>query len=314
MPDFPSDIEKYLTQKLSDLKKVIDKNRKTKDELNYKAVEICMREIFVKSFIKLFGDYSKYCAVIDDVPVFNTESFVLNRPTKNADFYTELTETQLFNLFLQSDVKECFPFFFKLNERPSLLNRSNSLCKRSVSVSLPEEREHDYRYLVLNSYLKVKDNNLNNLGQTAITEITDLTSGLSLVEKIRTFNESQIFKMPPYFSSANLDYFAEEDCLILPEAKRVFDSIFLVDFSDLPSKVRRGIFLNDIQKKTSVVNIQRNISNSIMSKVANYTQKAEQNKKNKFFPKRDKSENLYFYIYLEHNPKKRNLKLLLMII
>jgi hypothetical protein len=310
----PSDIEKYLTQRLSDLKKVIDKNRKTKEELNLRAVEICMREIFVKSFIKLFGDYSKYCAVIDDIPVFNTESFVLNRHQKDSNFYSELTETQLFNLFLQTDVKECFPFFFKLNERPFILNRSNSLSKRSVSVSLQEERDPDYKQLILNSYLKVKENNINTIDQDVVTEITDFSTGLCLIDKIRTFNESPCFRMPPYFRSANLDYFAHEDCHIFPESKRVFDSIFIVDFTDLPSKVRRGFFQNDVQKKSSIINIQKNISSNIMSKVANYQQKAEQNKKNKFFLKSDKSEILYFYFKLEHNLKKMKLKVLLTII
>lgn len=127
-----------LTSELKALKKVVD--GRSIDTLNLYKVNKTIRSIFTKSMALLFGDYKSYVSYIDDVPLFNTESFLKNKPEKQKNFLNELTQTQNFQLFLQT--KENYPFFDKIctrnNSTMVLRRESKKTLNRSSSVNKSE--------------------------------------------------------------------------------------------------------------------------------------------------------------------------------
>ena len=245
---------------------MIDKCKNKKEEINYNAVEICMREVFTRSMIRMIGDYAKYATVIEDVPVFNIENFVANRPEKDASFYTELTETQLFNHFLQLDVKESFPYFYKTNEKQVniitaannlLSSNSNSTSKGKVrsnsntgrrstmSKTLVDETEVNYKDLILNSQLnELSLRNFSVYSGNDNSSFNDVNKAnrdnLTLLDKIIYFENAETYVIPPYFLSSIIgfvDYTEIEkmikggDGQILGLEKRIFSNI--LDFQKL---------------------------------------------------------------------------------
>lgn len=179
----------------------------------------------------MIGDYQKYNQIVDDLPVFNTESFVSNRPEKDKHFYSELTETQIFNHFLQSEAKECFPFFYKINERLSYnlwegrgdskpeKTRSSSITARRSTLSKllnDEGVEQNYKDLIINSYLK--ESQVKNISQLCpFNDFNDAASSHSgnqaknsskpgkngkketLQDLILNYQNSETYLIPPYF-------------------------------------------------------------------------------------------------------------------
>ena len=124
-----------------------------------------IREIFVKAFVKSFGDYHKYNAIIEEVPIFNTQNFLESKPDKEKAFYSEFTETQIFRNFLQFEPKEYFPYFFNQIEKyknlsgkdKKTLKHSNSIIsgrRSNIFISLNDDEEMEYKEIILNSKLK----------------------------------------------------------------------------------------------------------------------------------------------------------------
>ncbi len=87
----------------------------------------------------MYGDYIKFLSFIDDTPLFNKESFLISKVTKERNFYDEFTETQMFNQLVQNKkIKESSPYFH--NESIKFLNYQNSMVlsmnrRSSASIS-----------------------------------------------------------------------------------------------------------------------------------------------------------------------------------
>jgi hypothetical protein len=76
------------------------------------------------SMVKMIGDYMKFVSFLDNVPLFNMESFFATKVPKEKEFYEKLVESQNFNFFLQQDLKEVFPYFYDL-----CMKKNNSIKK-----------------------------------------------------------------------------------------------------------------------------------------------------------------------------------------
>jgi hypothetical protein len=53
---------------------------------------------------------------MDDIPLFNSESFVASKPKLQMKFYNDFSSTQIFRQFLQNDTKDNFPYFYKIEK------------------------------------------------------------------------------------------------------------------------------------------------------------------------------------------------------
>ena len=49
-----------------------------------------LRQVFLKFFVEIFGDYQEYTSSIDDTAYFNSESFLNNIPKEYHNFYLSI--------------------------------------------------------------------------------------------------------------------------------------------------------------------------------------------------------------------------------
>jgi hypothetical protein len=75
-------------------------NKKERDEQIGKQ----LRQVFLKFFVELFGDYQEYTSSIDDTAYFNSESFLNTVPKEQHSFYTSIFNSEMFHDFLQRNV------------------------------------------------------------------------------------------------------------------------------------------------------------------------------------------------------------------
>lgn len=250
----------------------------------------------------MIGDYQKYNQIVDDLPVFNTESFVSNRPEKDKHFYLELTETQIFNHFLQSEAKECFPFFYKINERLSYnlwQGRGDSKSEKTRSSSITARRstlskllndegvEQNYKDLIINSYLK--ESQVRNI--SIVSPFNDAASSHSgnqgknsssskketLQDLILNYQNSETYLIPPYFipnshfvdASEISQLIKGEHWNILGENNRIFSNsdfkLLNLNFkNESIYKVNRYIIPND-KRLINKNSLNTNMSNLVLT-------------------------------------------------
>ena len=63
-----------------------------------------LRQVFLKFFVEIFGDYQEYTSSIDDTAYFNSESFLNNVPKEHHNFYMSIFNSEMFHDFLQRNV------------------------------------------------------------------------------------------------------------------------------------------------------------------------------------------------------------------
>ena len=63
-----------------------------------------LRQVFLKFFVEIFGDYQEYTSSIDDTAYFNSESFLNNIPKEYHNFYLSIFNSEMFHDFLQRNV------------------------------------------------------------------------------------------------------------------------------------------------------------------------------------------------------------------
>ena len=125
--EIPSELKEMLTNDLQTIKKIIltelnkeenilfklskfgnsstliqeDKNNKSNNEIKLGKK---IREVFLKFFVEIFGDYQEYTSSIDETAYFNTESFLNNVPQEYHNFYLSIFNSEMFHDFLQRNV------------------------------------------------------------------------------------------------------------------------------------------------------------------------------------------------------------------
>jgi len=63
---------------------------------------------------------------MDDIPLFNSESFIANKSNPHKIFFEDFCSTQIFRQFLQNDSKENFPYFYKIeNQKKNAIYSNN---------------------------------------------------------------------------------------------------------------------------------------------------------------------------------------------
>ena len=193
LPEFPDEIGKFLKHKLKQIKKIH----------NDFIVEEKIRDTFLKVLVMMFGNYQVFIFITNDMPIFNSESFLLTKD-KDKDFYNEIIQTQNFSQFLLNEndiiirkrkkMKEILNepygkqydnllidtslFTIKarkqLNEIEKTYNmkvRSHSIKKQSINIKKKN---------FLDSSIK---NNLSHHLETETSNSSSLSKGLNLINK-----------------------------------------------------------------------------------------------------------------------------------
>ena len=112
VPQFPKNILNNMSFELGIVKKYIEMtkdNNNTKKNNNSHDMEenmknnIAIKQAFIQAFIEILSDYKTYLTLVNEKPIFNTKALLEKKPKADSKFYKELTETQLFQLFIQNN-------------------------------------------------------------------------------------------------------------------------------------------------------------------------------------------------------------------
>ena len=137
------------------------------------------KQAFLISSEEEFGEYEKYLSIIDNMPLFNTESFLKIKNPLDKFYFEEILSTQVFLSFLQSNYKSDVVFKEKLKNsltflklprvsalserlRPSKKYSTISLCSNTIEEEYCNESEVDNKVqkIVLFNNSIDKDNSL----------------------------------------------------------------------------------------------------------------------------------------------------------
>ena len=156
VPSFPKKIENIITNQLNSIKS----NYKKKDLNNIGSLNIKMKIVFLQVFIEILYDYKSYLTFIEDLPIFNNNTFISERPEIDMNFYKELMNTQLFQMFIQNSLNYENYFFDELiKEYP--LNKKEKNENNKYYINLQEKLENNLysiktHYIIIPSFFKFK--------------------------------------------------------------------------------------------------------------------------------------------------------------
>ena len=109
IPQFPKNTLNNLTFGLGVVKAYLDKSKNSNTKNNFNSTEenlginIKIKQVFIQAFIEILYDYKSYLSLINEKPIFNTKAMLEKKPKGDYKFYKELTETQLFQVFIQNN-------------------------------------------------------------------------------------------------------------------------------------------------------------------------------------------------------------------
>ena len=109
LPQIPENLEKTIIKKLNSIKTKLNE----KKNINY-IKEI--QNAFCDIMIIILGKYKEYFFIVDDIPVFNKESYIESQKSEDRLFYKEFTSTQLFVQFLTIEKEEMKKRKFNFNK------------------------------------------------------------------------------------------------------------------------------------------------------------------------------------------------------
>ena len=202
LPIFPKEVFDELLTNLQDIKSHMNE----KYSSNIQKLDEEIRESFIKSNARLFGDFSIYLSFIDSVPIFNKECFLINH-SKNRDFFEKFIDSQNFSYFLQCEYKEGYPYFNKMCMRlgsNKVKNRTSSVKVSKSPISRPS----------VNNSTQNSTPNINVQFKTASLNLENSNNSHS--DNLDGFNKNDIndtYLINPYFISdqiiSNLDKIEE---------------------------------------------------------------------------------------------------------
>lgn len=180
----------------------------------------------------LLTGYNHCLTILEDIPLFNTESFIENKPKSHRKFYTDFTATQIFLQFLQTDNKENFPYFHKIDQiNKNHLNqnsRKNTYIQKTADLDISK-----YFHLNGNSsrgsvasmdkYL-VESLRANSLGNASLQ---DKKESKKEKEKTGASNSNKDKRNSDTFSMNNLNFNSEK------KLNFIIDDNYLCNFKEI---------------------------------------------------------------------------------
>ena len=149
--ELKKNLEKYKENYIS-LKKSL--NKKETHQINSDFInnyQLQFRDAFIKIFVELFSDYSKYVCLLDNDVVFNKNLFMQN-VKHHKKFFDEFTDSQLFEVFIQNIFSDNNIYFNqKITEKENTKN--NPKKRESVMVG----NTIDKSYFIKPDYLNFGD-------------------------------------------------------------------------------------------------------------------------------------------------------------
>ena len=105
-----------------------------------------IREVFLKFFVEIFGDYQEYTSSIDETAYFNTESFLNNVPQEYHNFYLSIFNSEMFHDFLQRNVVINSPLYKpdKYYNKYCIREKKGYILKRNNLKKFPTKKKKTF--------------------------------------------------------------------------------------------------------------------------------------------------------------------------
>ena len=153
IPQFPKIILNNITFGLGVVKSYLDKIKNIKKASDENLGEnIKIKQVFIQAFIEILYDYKTYLTLLNGKPIFNTKTLLEKRPKADYKFYNEITQTQLFHLFIQNNpvnykantfFEEQLDLYDKLTDKKNFMkefiDNYNKICKINENYFIPPE-------------------------------------------------------------------------------------------------------------------------------------------------------------------------------
>lgn len=153
IPQFPKIILNNITFGLGVVKSYLDKIKNLKKASDENLGEnIKIKQVFIQAFIEILYDYKTYLTLLNNKPIFNTKTLLEKRPKADYKFYNEITQTQLFHLFIQNNpvnykantfFEEQLDLYDKLTDKKNFMkefiDNYNKICKINENYFIPPE-------------------------------------------------------------------------------------------------------------------------------------------------------------------------------
>ena len=153
IPQFPKNILNNITFGLGVVKSYLDKIKNIKKASDENLGEnIKIKQVFIQAFIEILYDYKTYLTLLNDKPIFNNKTLLEKRPKADYKFYNEITQTQLFHLFIQNNpvnykantfFEEQLDLYDKLTDKKNFMkefiDNYNKICKINENYFIPPE-------------------------------------------------------------------------------------------------------------------------------------------------------------------------------
>ena len=153
IPQFPKIILNNITFGLGVVKSYLDKIKNIKKASDENLGEnIKIKQVFIQAFIEILYDYKTYLTLLNGKPIFNTKTLLEKRPKTDYKFYNEITQTQLFHLFIQNNpvnykantfFEEQLDLYDKLTDKKNFMkefiDNYNKICKINENYFIPPE-------------------------------------------------------------------------------------------------------------------------------------------------------------------------------
>ena len=251
VPQLPKNIYNNLTFGLGILKSYYDKKKEVKtfnlnnlDEM--KPINTKIKQVFIQSFLEILYDYKNFLSIIGNKPIFNINGLLEKRPKNESNFYKELSETQLFQMFIQ-------------NNPVNVTKQNETFFEEQLEIYSGLKNKTDFREEFINN------NNITcDIYKYYIIRLDSLENfDISNNNKIN-FNEDELslnnYKKYIKLKYAKYETFFKQN-YILKVNKRVIDNKIVLEYNKIPSKYNFYIIPNqefnfEVEKRKKSIRIK----------------------------------------------------------
>ena len=258
VPQLPKNIYNNLTFGLGVLKSYYDKKKEIKTfNLNNSEemmpINTKIKQVFIQSFLEILFDYKNYLSIIGGKPIFNINGLLEKRPKNESSFYKELSETQLFQMFIQNNPvntnKQNETFFEEQLEIYSGLKNKTDFREEFINNTNITCDIYKYYIIKLDSLEKFDINN---------------NKKINLNEEVLTLNNYKKYVKQKY---SQYETFFKQN-YILKVNKRVIDNKILLEYSKIPSKYNFYIIPNqefnfEVEKRKKSIRIKNTTNKTL---------------------------------------------------
>ena len=263
VPPFPRGIEELILKQLNILKAYIKKYSIT--EKNYITINIKIKLLFIQVFIKLLYDYKNYLTIVDDLPVFNTNALLKERPESDSIFYKELTTTQLFQIFIQNSLNY-------INNKNSDNFLFDELIRRYLNYNNINRNKIIY-IILLDEFIKFMKNDYYDINKTYIVKPSQLKFFQKIEMKLNNQKGAKLIQDVNYYLKEMFNYrqYLNENGIVKENKRIVYNDINISNKNDVKSI---GYYITEEEKNENEKN-----KNNIKEEKKKLQNKKDNNKK-----------------------------------